>query len=98
MRTIKFRVWHKHHKMFKYPDLWDGSMPSNWEKHYILQQFTGLKDKNGVEVWEGDIFHVGYNHLGNMVCEMVNGQWNFARFNHRKIRVVGNIHENPELL
>lgn len=53
MREIKFRAWDKSTKKYRYPKLWDNTMPSNWEQHYELEQFTGLKDKNGKEIYEG---------------------------------------------
>jgi uncharacterized phage protein (TIGR01671 family) len=55
MRDIKFRAWENSLKYMKYPKLWDNSMPSNWDKWYTLMQYTGLKDKNGKEIYEGDI-------------------------------------------
>ena len=54
-REIKFRAWSKSENKFRYPKLWDSTMPSNWDKHYELQQYTGLKDKDGKEIYEGDI-------------------------------------------
>ena len=66
MREIKFRVWNKAGEMYEWKDLkkWDigvferllfTSQPTT-----ILMQYTGLKDKNGKEIYEGDIIRL-YN-------------------------------------
>lgn len=61
MREIKFRAWGG--KKFIYPELWDNTMPSNWKQHYTLQQFTGLHDRNGKEVFADDILKDSVGHL-----------------------------------
>ena len=71
----------------------------------VLMQSTGLKDKNGVEFFEGDIGWDDHQEVhGQVIFE--NGAFKYEWENISEdlfeatddIEIVGNIHENPELL
>lgn len=67
-----------------------------------LMQYTGLKDKNGKEVYEGDIITYGVSnyvvifHKGCFCIKLQDKDYHI--FNNLTIEIIGNIHENPELL
>jgi len=61
MREIKFRAWSKSFgisesfKIGGYPIFRDGTTMPYWNSLAVIEQFTGLHDKNGKEIYEGDI-------------------------------------------
>ena len=121
MRELKFRVWAEENKQhfFEYFEIGENEdrygrfarLASRFGS--IIEQYTGLKDKNGKEIYEGDILLIPRTRTSSS-AKMYQVIWYHtqARFkfvdicceieniNIGKIKrseVIGNIHENPEL-
>lgn len=127
MCDIKFRAWDTVNKRFIHVSLGDlvcgactndGDKPLSGYKQ-VWEQFAGLKDKNGKEIYEGDIVEAKHSDwIEPTICvvkwcgdekypafnlkpeldEVVNSIALVAQSDFFSVKVVGNIHENPELL
>lgn len=80
---------------------------SSWDwDDFTVMQFTGLQDKNGKEIYEGDIFQDEEDSVYNAVewdefhCGWTTSQWFIGKDMHEleRMEIIGNIYENPNLL
>jgi hypothetical protein len=109
MREIKFRVWSFNEKVFHYFYVYEGfsGYYGSWSHP---QEFTGLKDRNSREIYEGDIISFGRLNYevswmdGRFIASCPNySKYHWPRFEFpssevRCSEIVGNTFENPELL
>jgi uncharacterized phage protein (TIGR01671 family) len=110
MREIKFRAWDGEYMLgpesiydfgadyfgpsiggtyLTFDDFPDGKLP--------LMQYTGLKDKNGVEIYEGDIFRSRSGKVKVVEYELPSAAY-LSLMGSLEYEVIGNIYENKELL
>ena len=105
---FNFRMWDINTKRFYYmylDELIGLTRTISIPKEATIQQYTGLKDKNDKEIYEGDLIRgmfdfgpAGFSELMLPVCwHNIDGyQWNY--WNLSTIEVVGNAFEDKELL
>lgn len=117
MREIKFRLWlggQFTYWGFVEPGSFAGLTSSNVESLTMdemrerSEQFTGLHDKNGKEIYEGDVVrHPNGVHPVVWDDSLASWQMRFSDYvpdqeegsiSYQDVQVIGNIHENPELL
>ena len=123
MREIKFRAWDKvewkmwdvysmqHDLQFIQTQwIWNRKWGSNWKIiDFEVMQFTWLKDKNGKEIYEGDIIKDEKSKLFIVEVRFMLEEWKWTYtairpWEEKKtwlcifIEVIWNIYENPELI
>lgn len=110
MREVKFRVWDEEYKRYITGEDWsisvlNGNVRGKYGEEFTgfeIQQYTGLKGKNGKEIYEGDVMKRIYTYevrfdKGRFYLHHKSGHHVKNGFDI-DFEVIGNIHEQPELI
>jgi uncharacterized phage protein (TIGR01671 family) len=115
MRLIKFRFWDKRIRKMSRP-LALGIIYENLNEYFrsqgasdycvdwndiVKMQYTGLKDKNGKEIFEGDVLvyeRFAQSCSGTAKTKVEIPSIYLMRSGMKNLEVIGNVHENPDLL
>ena len=113
MREYKFRAWDSlAEKMYSWTELLNKNLKNIFtipeQCGYDLMQYTGLKDKNGKEIYEGDIVYIlpederGIIRWDNETARYVviydNIISDFDNWYGKDLEVIGNVYDNKNLL
>jgi len=116
MREIKFRIWLKNKEEMDYNDcfirasgnpvIWGGDEQE--KDSYVLMQYTGLKDKNGKEIYEGDIVKTDKEYKdiiiwedGSFFLKSTDKDYDneyLWEYIPKRLEVIGNVYENKDLI
>jgi uncharacterized phage protein (TIGR01671 family) len=119
MREIKFRAWHEGFKGSEPQMIYDINAGDclTWKHHgqniSVIMQYTGLKDKNNTEIYEGDIVEFKSSYCGDKIIRtevkydefLMSFKFDMGDDGHfrndltlSEMKLIGNIYNNPELL